>query len=1311
MFALTHTTWRLPRRLVTIAIAVAVNFVPIGNALARSLRVPIKKRLEKRASDDPRQRLEWETRMLRDPKTGRIPRDIETLEQEFARSLPTVEELRTLRFGANGINAAPQSVNWSPRGPNNVGGRTRALAYDVSDTSNKTILAGGVSGGIWRTTDGGLTWSQTFSPSQLHSVTCIEQDTRNGRTSIWYAGTGEFYGNSASESGAHFAGNGIYKSTDRGLTWSLLSSTSSNTPQTFDEFDFVWNVVVDVSNTSQDEIYAATYGGIRRSTDGGATWSRVLGNGTPVFTDVAVTSTGILYATVSSDSTGDAGLFRSTNGTSWTEITPSGFPSEFGRIAIGIAPSNELIVYFLGFTQGSGTNGHSFWRYDGSNFTDRSANLPTDRQTTPTMKEIDTQGGYDIAVTVRPNDANVVFIAGTCIYRSTDAFASTANTRQVGGYVTTPGDFGLYPNHHPDVHALVFQPGSSYILLSGDDGGVHRTTDANAATVSWTPLNNGYITSQFYTVAIDESASGNSVIVGGLQDQGWWHNAGTVGTDNWKRVGSGDGTFTAIAAGRSNYYLEFQNGALYRSEVTDTGTIASFMSISPNASGQLFVNPFGLDPNDSAILYYAGGRSLWRNSDAPNATETTGWTRLTSSTATGTISAIGISRSIANRVYYGTVDGEVYRLDGANSGATPTRADIWSGKGLPTGYVSSIAVDPADGNRVLLVFSNYNITSLFYTSNGGSSWTSVSGNLEQNSNGSGNGPSCRWAVIVGAPTATHYLVGTSVGLYSATQLNGASTAWAQEGANTIGNVVVRHLAVRQSDGLAVVATHANGVYSGTVTGSGGADDGCGSTSAVTIPASSDAGGSLTRGEGVQPAVRTVARSTQVTRVQALKQIKSMVAAGSDNRPPEKNELLSESSGPLPALNRDVAAHHNGGESQRSLSGTRFRTEATGPNLTPYRPNGWSDKIVVSVSAGTSSDATTVRAADMLYIDWAVINAGGSATTARFYTSLKIDGTAIGTWYTDPPVAAGYYVYIMDVTVAPLTAGSHTITVVTDTTGTVPESNETDNSYSRTINIVASTPNLLPYQPSGWSDKIVVSTTTGTTADSSTIRPTDSVYVDWAVLNSGGATNSRYYIALKLDGATLQSWYMDPPHSAGAYSYTQDYAIGSLSAGNHTLTLVADSTGAISESNEDDNTYSRTVTVYLAVPNLTPYKPAGWGDKIVVSTTAGTTTDASSFTTADNIFVDWAVVNNGAGPVSNRYDTALTVDGVPVQSWYTDPPQPVGNYSYTQGLLDRQSERRVSHNRRCGRLDQYGDRGGRIRQRLHSDDHGHGLQQA
>ena len=754
------------------------------------------------------------------------------------------------RFNGRPVRTV-QSIDWSRRGPVNVGGRTRALAVDITDEN--IILAGGVSGGMWRSTDAGSSWTKVTEVSELQSVTCIVQDTRVGHTDVWYYGTGETPGNSASAGpagpGFHYTGNGVFKSTNNGVSWALLPATASQTPQTMNQFDQIYSLALDLSNPTNDIIYAACLGGIFRSTDGGDSWSVTLGDSSGVislssslFTDVAVSPSGIVYATMSqgnawsvvfgADSSSPwKGIYRSTDGVNWVHIEPAGWPPKYNRAVLDIAPSNENVLYVLGDTPGTGLhviyggadNYTSFWKYtylsgDGSgaggSWLDRTGNLPTGGSGGTFAH----QGGYDLVIKSKPDAENVVYIGGVNMFRSTDGFTSTLNTTWIGGWYVGVG--GSYTNHHADQHAMVFLPGDPSSMLSGNDGGVYRTSDDLAATIVWNPLNIGYETTQFYAVAIDHGTPGNNVIIGGTQDNGTWFAGSDNPSDYWKFIGGGDGAFCAIADGRSSYYTSSQLGFTYRRILDVNGNQSAWTRIDPTGgSGYAFINPFAMDPNDTNMMYLVGGTSLWRNTNLTGiplfsgASTSVGWTHLTNSTVgSGVITSLGVSTAPANRVYYGTSVGTVFRLDTANAG-NPVPVNV-TGVNFPAGgYVNCVAVDPSDADRAITVFSNYSVKSLFYTTDGGSSWTDVSGNLEEFPDGSGDGPSCRWATIV---PSGGYFVGTSTGLYSTAALNGTSTVWAQEGSANIGNVVVDMIVARNSDGRVVAATHGNGVYSGYV---------------------------------------------------------------------------------------------------------------------------------------------------------------------------------------------------------------------------------------------------------------------------------------------------------------------------------------------------------------------------------------------------------------------------------------------------------------------------------------------------------------
>ncbi|MDX2248928.1 MAG: T9SS type A sorting domain-containing protein [Bacteroidia bacterium] len=751
------------------------------------------------------ERFQFEFDMLKDPATGQIPEGIRQLELSQAYRAPVQ-------------NPSQRSAAFSvtERGPNNLGGRTRAITFDTRYASNTTILAGGVSSGVFRTTNGGTTWTKVSSDDEIHNVTAIAQDTRSGQEDIWYYATGEAIGNSASL-GSSYYGTGIWKSTDNGTTWTFLGNSNTGSLVSFDECaDFISKLVVDPTN---GDVYAAALGEILRSQDGGTNWSSVLGPGcssTSNVTDLVVTSTGRLYAAFSGvlASTID-GVWTSTTGDfgDWTRIAGDGTPGtwstsgNYGRVVLAIAPSDEDILYALydnDFSSAcAGTAGVEAdlfqWDQGTTTWTDLTANLPDETGCSNGNDPFAIQGGYDLVVAVKPDNASTVFVGGTNIYRSTDGFTSTSNTTRIGGYANTSG-YAKYTNHHPDIHVLTFAPNNNDVLYSGTDGGIH-SADITAGTPAWTSLNNDYVTYQYYHVAIDPTVSSDYVI-GGAQDNGTTESSsGTSHTE----IGSGDGVAVGIATSGENYFGS-QNGALYRdgSTITPSG-----------ASASIFVTYFLLDPDNTEILYYAGGTELYRTTSASTVASGS-WTEMTGVQATvgGNVRSLAVTRGSgygstdAGRVLYiGTQVGEVFRLNDPAFGAAATApTDITPGT-AGVGVVSSIAVNPNDDNEILVTYSNYGINSVYHTTDANSAtptWSLVEGNISTTS--------FRSASILEEGGITYYIVGTSIGLYCTSTLNAGSTTWTRIGSTSIGYALTSSLALRATDNFLLAGTHGNGMF-------------------------------------------------------------------------------------------------------------------------------------------------------------------------------------------------------------------------------------------------------------------------------------------------------------------------------------------------------------------------------------------------------------------------------------------------------------------------------------------------------------------
>lgn len=776
---------------------------------------------------DPYSWKAFELERLKNPTTGEIPENIRYKELVFASRLPVKTD---------------RSLNWQARGPVNKGGRTRAFAIDVLNDS--VYFAGGVTGGVWRSNNRGQSWAKTTDPLQMHSVTSIAQDVRPGKENIWYCGTGEYYGIvSGTSFTSRYSGDGIFKSIDGGLSWTPLLSTQSGTPETNytnGDMDYVWRIVTDHTDLTNDVVLAAVYNGIFRSIDGGVTWTPVLGLGassnTADFTDIVITPTGTFYAGLSSDGA-LKGIFRSDDGINWTNITPVGWAANYRRISIAYAPADETQIWFFAETPGTMNNGHSVWKYkylagDGSGtnglWENKQNGLPNENCTgffDFNFGQINTQSSYDICLAVHPIDTQLVFIGGTNIYRSTDGFSNPSNATWVGGYTCDYGDLKnyVYPNHHPDQHGIFFHPSDPNKLISINDGGVYECNDYLIPdTLDWVDLNNGYITTQFYTVAMEQGQATSDITIGGMQDNGTWFTNTTEIDSAWKEINRGDGSYCAIPEGRDFYIMSTQNSKIYKKDVDDNGNFTAYTRIDPTGgpNNYNFINSFELDPNNQNRLYLNGRIKIWRQDSLAEIpylndyynTISMGWTAINQSQISiqaGYITVLETCKSAPNTLWYGTSKSLLYRLDDADS-PNPVKTDISGANWPANAYVSCVAVNPYNPNEILVTFSNYGISSVFHTTDGGVNWSDVGGNLEENLDGSGSGPAFYWAYIY--PNGDFY-VGTSTGLYSTSQLDSANTVWQQEGAATIGNVVVNMIDARMHDGKMLVATHGNGVYS------------------------------------------------------------------------------------------------------------------------------------------------------------------------------------------------------------------------------------------------------------------------------------------------------------------------------------------------------------------------------------------------------------------------------------------------------------------------------------------------------------------
>lgn len=766
-----------------------------------------------------------------DPSTGIIPPNIRKAELLFNEQI--VAQTQRQRTQALAIQSA---------GPINVGGRTRAVAFDVRDEN--IIIAGGVSGGIWKSLDGGDSWVRKSNPENRNSVTCIVQDTRSGREDTWYHGTGEIVGNSARGGAAPFRGDGIYKSTDNGETWSPIASTQDVNPHIFNsQFQYIWDIEINPENLVEDEVLVAAYGGILRSLDGGENWQVEIGQelfnldesvnlnetNASFYTSLERSANNVFYATLSSESASDerspdAGIYYSSNGDNWIDITPLTSESKFRRTVIGTSPSNPDITYFM-----IDSSPIFILEHDLSliNSPQRINGFDAEPRVVPEfdteLGDLNTQGSYNMMIRVHPNEPNTVFIGGTNLFRSTDAFRTAESIEWIGGY-NPEGGSSVYPNHHPDQHDLIFLPSNPNEAISASDGGLIRSNNVVADSVIWESINIGFITSQFFTIA-QSKVVGDESLIGGMQDNGT--DLSINGNTFWGGVIGGDGGYAATTKDNTLWFASFQRGQTLRLTLNDEFELTSFARVDPGGLVQdagslyLFVNPFTLDPTNQNRMFCAGGNHLYYHpnvSQIPGGSQTPtfiGWEKVNTTPLTsGLVSAVEISLN-GERVFFGTTGGEIYRLDNADDQASFSLSNITSIEFPEGGYVSSIAVNPDDEEHLLVVFSNYSIPSVFESMDGGVTFTDISGNLEENDDGSGSGPSIRWAEIIPKNSGVLRLVGTSIGLFSA-EITSSTTTWVKEAPAVVGSSIVTMMDYRPEDGRLAIATHGNGIYTTNV---------------------------------------------------------------------------------------------------------------------------------------------------------------------------------------------------------------------------------------------------------------------------------------------------------------------------------------------------------------------------------------------------------------------------------------------------------------------------------------------------------------
>ena len=676
--------------------------------------------------------------------------------------------------------AGVQPSQWQALGPSNVGGRVRALAFDPRNANR--LLAGTASGGLWITEDAGVTWraNQDFLPNL--SIATIAFDPRN--PDVVYMGTGEASGG--------LVGVGVFKSADAGRTWAFLPGT---TPDLNLDWRFVNRLAV---HPAQTQVILAgvtndtrSLGGIYRSTDAGASWTKVSSfKALDIAFDPNVPSralAGLDNGSLAYSS--DAGVTWTRTAPLTTTLTGRGTSA---RAEIAFARSEPGVVYAsLDNLKGQ------VWRSDDAGATWRLLATPA---------HLNNQGDYDNAIWVDPTDANHVVVAGLDIYQSRDGGLTFTQVSDWRRYLQSP---------HSDHHQLVSPPNfsaSNPVLYDGSDGGIYQSPNIYAATqLNWMNLNNGLAVTQFYSGA-GRTASGGRII-GGAQD----NYSLVLQNGFWRRWASGDGgTVTVDPLSDQVLYGEYVYASVHRS-MTGGNSVAFICTGITEAIKDTdddpacgadttqqanFISPLTLDPNNRDRLY-VGAASLWVTDGARSSAPAWRTVKDPSPAAQNYINAIAVADGDPNTVWVGHNNGELYRSNDATFGATWTRV----GQGvLPARLVLRITIDRDDRNHVIVAFTGFTANNVWETRDAGATWRSITGNL----------PLAPVFDVKRHPRKASWLyAATSVGVYTSED-GGATWSTTNEGP---ANIRVRELFWIDDTTLGA-ATYGRGMFKVTVAAGG-----------------------------------------------------------------------------------------------------------------------------------------------------------------------------------------------------------------------------------------------------------------------------------------------------------------------------------------------------------------------------------------------------------------------------------------------------------------------------------------------------------
>jgi len=615
----------------------------------------------------------WETRV--DAKTGKFP------------EVNTIDLLNSFNQQKG---AKSDLANWQNMGPNSSTGgyaglgRINVIAFHPSDAN--TYWIGAPSGGLWKTTDDGESWTSLTEELPVIGVSGIIVADDYETSNTLFIATGD------RDAGDNYS-VGVLKSTDGGLNW-------QSTGLTFD-VSSRYRITRFLADPADENIMlASTNGGIFRTTDGGVNWDMVQEG---LFFDMEFmpgSSTVIYAATLNYQESPE--IYKTEDGgATWTSTYS--FPADAYRVELAVSQANANYLYAIACNTSSATEGVYQSTDNGENFTKTlDGSLAGNNLLGYESDGSDSggQGWYDITLSASPSDENTLWVGGINTWKSTDGGVNwTLSSHWWGDGVQAV---------HADKHYMEYQ--NDTVFFEGNDGGIYKTTDGGS---TWEDLTNGMIISQIYRIG--PSQQNADVVMTGLQDNG----SKLIFNGSWFDVKGGDGMECIIDyTDETVQYGTYVNGQIDRT----TNTWYTSTDISANIPGGpngAWVTPYVLDPNDHETIF-VGYEELWKSEDRGDS-----WTEISNLELTDKIRSVAVAPSNSDVIYMA----DLYYLYKTTDGGQ-TWDDINANIPAEAKQITYITVDHENPDKVWITFGGYDtVLRIMESTDGGTTWTDISAGL------------------------------------------------------------------------------------------------------------------------------------------------------------------------------------------------------------------------------------------------------------------------------------------------------------------------------------------------------------------------------------------------------------------------------------------------------------------------------------------------------------------------------------------------------------------------------------------------------